>query len=237
MNGFEKIYRHTVHTALNDIVAPVDLGIMGGRKGITDSQIVVAKLDDVLGANPGSLDNLASYDTMFTPAPGQPLVVPKGKYELIDQVDGVKSLQSDSSVNSGDVITTALAKVGVDPNFGKAGGRLPTSHEASGSKLFHDGITGIAYSKFRVGSTLHHGSVSHRHELVNANRFFEDSINSRMNGRFTTRDLAEVSENHALRYYDSDRITNARMIESQTNVNKDALDKLGVEYNIVYDTI
>ena len=63
--------RNTVHFTLNHTAAGHEM--RGSRSA---PYVVVARLSDVLEANPGSLDNLNAIDTFLTPAPGQSLNLP-----------------------------------------------------------------------------------------------------------------------------------------------------------------
>ena len=63
--------RNTVHFTLNHTAAGHEM-----RGSLSAPYVVVARLSDVLEANPGSLDNLNAIDTFLTPAPGQSLNLP-----------------------------------------------------------------------------------------------------------------------------------------------------------------
>jgi hypothetical protein len=66
--------RSTIHFSLNHTVAGHEF-----RAAQNAPHVVVAKLSDVLNANPGALDNLYSVDTFFTPPSGQPLRLPNAR--------------------------------------------------------------------------------------------------------------------------------------------------------------
>jgi hypothetical protein len=59
------------------------LGIGAGGRVVKAANAVMVRLDDVAEANPGSIDNILSHDTFLTPAPGRPLMIPKGKLVII----------------------------------------------------------------------------------------------------------------------------------------------------------
>jgi hypothetical protein len=82
--------RDTIHFALNHIVAGHDQ-----REALAQgSNIIIAKLTDVLRANPGSLDNLYGIDTFLTPAPGKPIILPKGSFKTFEKgIDPFTQLQ------------------------------------------------------------------------------------------------------------------------------------------------
>jgi hypothetical protein len=63
--------RDTIHFSLNHTAAGHELRAAGSAP-----YVVVARLSDVLKANPNALDNLAAIDTFFTPPPGQGLRLP-----------------------------------------------------------------------------------------------------------------------------------------------------------------
>lgn len=72
-----EFFRDTIHFALNHVVQGHNQREAVGKGG----HILVAKLKDVLKANPGSLDNLYGIDTFLTPPPGLPITFPKGSFK------------------------------------------------------------------------------------------------------------------------------------------------------------
>ena len=101
--------RGTIHFALNHVVAGHML-----RTGHEDKPrwIIVSGLQPTIDRNPDSLDNLLVVDTFMSPAPGQPLVLPKDSVRVLkiepgtsqDEVDRMYSdaLKELGGVNPGD---------------------------------------------------------------------------------------------------------------------------------------
>jgi hypothetical protein len=76
---YSRYWRDTIHMALNHTV----MG-HGQRPSIQNGYTIVGNLQRLLERNPGSLSSLYAVDTWFAPKPGQPLVFPRGSFEVFE---------------------------------------------------------------------------------------------------------------------------------------------------------
>ena len=76
---YSRYWRDTIHMAVNHTV----MG-HGQRPSIQDGYTIVGNLQALLERNPGSLGSLYAVDTWFAPKPGQPLVFPRGSFEVFE---------------------------------------------------------------------------------------------------------------------------------------------------------
>jgi len=74
--GTMEYIRDTIHMSINHIVQGHQQ-----RANIENAHYIVARLKDVIDANPGALDNLYTVDTWFTPKPGEGLKIPTGSFK------------------------------------------------------------------------------------------------------------------------------------------------------------
>jgi len=91
--------RPTIHTGLNHIVKPIM-----ERTGERSRGVVAFKLADALESNPSTLEALGVNDTYFTPKPGEPLRIPKGKFR-VHEYDASRDMEEQR-----EELTQSLAK-------------------------------------------------------------------------------------------------------------------------------
>jgi hypothetical protein len=84
--------RHTIHTALNHVVDPIE-----ERPWPPNSHIAIIPLRALLDANPGSIDNILAEDTFFTPEAGGVLKFPAGSYKTISNATDIVSAREQVS--------------------------------------------------------------------------------------------------------------------------------------------
>ena len=219
-----KYYRRTVHLGINGPVAPVinNGGLAGGRV-VTSAVAVMVRLDDVVKENPGSVDNITSYDTFLTPPSGRPLVIPKGKYKVLSRDQG-----EDWTVDGGATTVEDVAvSLGADRDkFAaqqfKRRGDLPDSVPGSSAALSR-----VAAGKYKAGYSGHDGTVQHNYERFPVGRG-KDPI-------LTAYDIASSSQNWASSHYDCGIVLGQTEQEVTTISSKEAIKDLEVEVVTRYD--
>ena len=87
----ERAPRTSIHFAVNHVVE----GHMW-RQGDGAQHAIVVRLQDVLDQNPGSLDCLYTIDSLLSPMPGEPLVLPAAAVRTINYAD-IKSSQGSAT--------------------------------------------------------------------------------------------------------------------------------------------
>jgi hypothetical protein len=188
------------------VVAPVVNagGVAGGRTVAGDSATLIVRLDDLVEANPGAMDNFVSFDTFFTPAPGKTLVVPKGKFQIMNRKDGV-----------------------YDQTFEEAAEKLGVTNPITDLPLHHESRTSfstaaahmqrIAIGKFGATSTFHDAAMSHAYEKMRPLEGVGVSFNQNNSilqgnssmpihetvGPLSPLHVAQVSPNSAISHYDT----------------------------------
>lgn len=186
-------------------MAPVVNTGGGGRTVAGDSATLIVKLDDLVEANPGAMDNFVSFDTFFTPAPGKTLMVPKGKFQIMNRKDGVYD----------QTFEEAAKKLGVINPITD----LPLHHESRTSfSTATAHMQKIARGKFGVTSTFHDVAPSHTYEkmrpLEGVGVSFEGQNNSILQGNSSMpiqetvgplghSAMARMSANNIISHYDT----------------------------------
>lgn len=122
----QEVYlRNTLHFTLNGAV-PETVDMFNHWEG-DEYNFIIVPLQTVLDANPGTLGNLAAFDTWFTPQKGRSLVIPAGTFDVVKREDVGKVLVSKgvrvvriNDTHSDDMMDTFVrnvaAKLGVRAN-------------------------------------------------------------------------------------------------------------------------
>jgi hypothetical protein len=217
-----RLLRRTIHLGLQGPVDDVvnNAGMVTGRV-VPAAHAAMFRLDDAIEANPGSLDNLAPFDTFMTPAPGKPLMIPKGKFKILTRAEG-KGWTADGVETT--VEDTAVALGADREKFKKlkfnmsAGPTQIDSERALGM-----GLKRVAAGKYGVAVDTHDGTTQAAFDLFD----FRDpsEIDSRPIGPGA---IASVSRNWASSFYDNGIVSGLTTQRIRTNINKEAADKLGI---------
>jgi hypothetical protein len=77
--GPKRFHRSSVHFSLNHLVQ----GHLERQSPTNESYAIITGVDSIMENNPDSLDNLFGVDTIFTPKPGEGLVMPLGTYRVV----------------------------------------------------------------------------------------------------------------------------------------------------------
>ncbi|CAB4142951.1 hypothetical protein UFOVP784_52 [uncultured Caudovirales phage] len=201
-------------------MAPVENfgGLAGGRVA-EDAHAVMFRLDDLPGLNQ-SLDNLLPFDTFLTPAPGQPLVIPKGKFKVLKRevgkswtIDGVETTVEDVAESMGADKEKFIAQ------RGKRRGDL--EEEVYG---ISSGLARVAYGKYGVAGMQHSSTMQSGYDHVDFKHMFgndDDNIKS-------ASQIVKASQNWITSFYDIGLPLGASRGEARTNINKELADKLGI---------
>ena len=217
-----RVFRRTIHLGVQGPVDDVvnNAGMVTGRI-VPAAHAAMFSLDDAVAANPKALDNLAPFDVFMTPAPGKPLMIPKGKFKIITRAegkgwaaDGVETTIEDTAVSLG-ADREKFKKLKFNMSAG------PTQ-EASERHL-GTALKRVAAGKYGVTVGTHDGTTSSAFDLF---QFYDRSeIDSRPLGAGA---IASVSQNWAASFYDNNTISGLRYQGVKTNINKEAADKLGI---------
>ncbi len=215
-----KFHRRTIHFGINGPVAPVEnFGGLAGGRVVEDAHAVMFRLDDLPDLNQ-SLDNLLPYDTFLTPAPGQPLVIPKGKFKVLKReagkdwtMDGVETTLEDVAESMGADREKFIAQ------RGKRRGDLE-------EKVYgiSDGLARVAYGKYGVGAIEHSSSMQSSIDKADFKYLFgndDEQIKS-------ASQIVKASQNWITSFYDIGLPLGASRGEARTNINKELADKLGI---------
>ncbi len=213
-----KFHRRTIHLGINGPAAPVSNngGLSGGRV-VTSSVAVMVRLDDVVEANPGSVDSITSYDTFLTPPSGRPLVVPKGKYRVLSRAEGANwTVDGDPTT----VVDVAVS-LGADREKFKAQqfkrrGDLPDSIEGSSAALSR-----VAAGKYGAGYTGHDGTVQHAYDKFDIGHGADPILKAR--------DIASSSQNWASSHYDIGIMLGQTAQTVTTTASAETVAALGLE--------
>jgi hypothetical protein len=216
-----KFYRRTIHFGINGPVAGVEnMGGLAGGRVVKAANAVMVRLDDVAEANPGSIDNILSHDTFLTPAPGRPLMIPKGKFKIMSRVedgdwtaDGVNSTVEDVAVSLG-----ADREKFAGQQFTRRG---DLREKVKGTSA---GLKRVAYGKYGVSSMEHDGSPQGLLDDPDYKTIFGNDQENVRHAGF----IARVSQNTTTSYYDLGLPTGATKGVVETNIDKELADKLGI---------
>jgi hypothetical protein len=217
-----RVLRRTIHLGLQGPVDDVinNAGMVTGRI-VPAAHAAMFKLDDAVSANPKALDNLAPFDVFMTPAPGKPLMIPKGKFKIMTRAEG-KGWVSDGVETT--VEDTAVA-LGADREkfkklkFNMSAG--PT--QVDSERHLGTALKRVAAGKFGVSVGTHDMTTQSSRDLFT---FLDRSeISSQPLG---AGGIASVSQNWAASFYDNNMISGLKYQSIQTNINKEAADKLGI---------
>lgn len=77
--GPKRFHRSSVHFSLNHLVQ----GHLERQSPTNESYAIITGVDSIMENNPDSLDNLFGVDTIFTPKPGEGIVMPLGTYRVV----------------------------------------------------------------------------------------------------------------------------------------------------------
>ena len=219
-----KFHRRTIHLGINGPVAPVmnNGGLAGGRV-VTSAIAVMVRLDDVVAANPGSVDNITSFDTFLTPPSGRPLVIPKGKYKVLSKTEAA-NWSIDGGTTTVEDVAVAL---GADrEKFAaqqfKRRGDLPDTVNGASTALSR-----VASGKYGAGYSGHDGTVQQNHDKFNVGHG-EDPI-------LTARNIASASQNWASSHYDIGIVSGQTKQVVATTTSKEAVEALGIGIVTRYD--
>jgi hypothetical protein len=216
-----KFYRRTIHFGINGPVAGVEnMGGLAGGRVVKAANAAMFRLDDAVQANPGSLDNLLSHDTFMTPAPGKPLMIPKGKFKIMSRVEG-----GDWTADGvGTTVEDVAVSLGADRE--KFAGQQFTrrgdlNEKVKGTSM---GLKRVAHGKYGVSSVEHDGSPQSALDMIKYETVFgNDYENIR-----SASQIARVSQNTTTSYYDLGLPTGATKGVIETNIDKELADKLGI---------
>lgn len=212
-----KFHRRTIHLGINGPVAPVvnNGGLTGGRV-VNEATAVMVRLDDVVAANPGSVDNITSYDTFLTPPSGRPLVIPKGKYKVLSKTNNEWTVEGGATTIEDVAVSLGADREKFSRQQFKRRGDLPDSIEGSSAALSR-----VAAGKYGAGYSGHDGTVQHAYDRFHVG-FQDDPI-------LTARNIASSSQNWASSHYDIGIVLGQTEQTATVNASKEAVDALGLE--------
>lgn len=221
-----RILRRTIHLGLQGPVDDVinNAGMVTGRV-VPTANAAMFRLDDAVEYNPGALENLAPYDVFMTPAPGKPLMIPKGKFKIITKAegggwtaDGVATTVEDTAVALGadrEKFRSLKFNMSAGPD-----GDLPASTRYNGLALKR-----VAHGKYGVNVGTHDGTTQASHDLFDFKVNFRELIQPSPLGAGA---ISSTSRNWINSFYDNDVQSGLSFQSIRTNINKEAADKLGI---------
>lgn len=172
--------RHTIHAALNHVVDPIK-----ERGWPPNSHIAIIPLRALLDANPGSIDNILTEDTYFTPEAGGVLKFPAGSYKTVSNVTDIDSAREQ--------VSEAIRELG-------------------GSIIFEEGVTGISDTDARMSAfiallqkiSVDLGTTNQIHMGTNPSQLdragdLDSQISQNIEKYFTPDFLANLSINQIMR--------------------------------------
>jgi hypothetical protein len=221
-----RVLRRTIHLGLQGPVDDVinDGGMSTGRV-VPAAHAAMFRLDDAIEANPGSLDSMAAYDTFMTPAPGKPLMIPKGKFKIITRAegkgwtaDGVETTVEDTAVALGadrEKFRSLKFNMSAGPD-----GSVSLSTRYNGLALRR-----VAHGKYGVNVGTHDGTTQAGYDIFNFKDNFRELIQPTSLGGGA---ISSTSRNWVNSFYDNDVQSGLSFQSITTNINKEAADKLGI---------
>ena len=222
-----RLLRRTIHLGLQGPVDDVinDGGMSTGRV-VKAAHAAMFRLDDAVAANPRSLDNLAPFDVFMTPAPGKPLMIPKGKFKIITRAegkgwaaDGVETTIEDTAVSLGadrEKFRSLKFKMFSGPD-----GDVPLSTKYNGLALKR-----VAHGKYGVDVGTHSGTTQAGYDLFS---FTQQNSREQTQPIFLgSGAISTTSGNWMSSFYDNDVQSGLSYQSIRTNINKEAADKLGI---------
>lgn len=190
-------------------------GLTGGRV-VNEATAVMVRLDDVVAANPGSVDNITSYDTFLTPPSGRPLVIPKGKYKVLSKTNNEWTVEGGATTIEDVAVSLGADREKFSRQQFKRRGDLSDSIEGSSAALSR-----VAAGKYGAGYLGHDGTVQHAYDRFHVG-FQDDPI-------LTARNIASSSQNWASSHYDIGIVLGQTEQTATVNASKEAVDALGLE--------
>ncbi len=189
--------RGSLHGALNGRA----MGHMF-RSGAEASHVVVARLSDIVAANPDAIDMIYTVDSYFTPAPGEGLKIPAGTFQLHSYNDGGPAPIADPSDvtpeenaasqafadGRDDFVRSILLDMGATRTFAQS-----THNSSSGA----DGLARRLADRLGAASTLHSNTFVSRAEGLGRLDSVSENGTSFLN--VSASDLASMSRNSRLR--------------------------------------
>ena len=212
-----KFHRRTIHLGINGPVAPVENngGLAGGRV-VKSAIAVMVRLDDAVDANPGSVDNITSFDTFMTPPSGRPLVIPRGKYRILSKAEGENwSIDGGSTTVEDVAVALGADREKFAAQQFKRRGDLPDPVDGASAALSR-----VASGKYGAGYSGHEGTVQQGYDKFNVGHG-EDPI-------LTARNIASASQNWASSHYDIGIVLGQTEQVVVTTTSKESVEALGI---------
>jgi hypothetical protein len=189
--------RGSLHGALNGRA----MGHMF-RSGESASHVMVARLSDIVAANPDAIDMLYTVDSYFTPPPGEGLTIPAGTFQLHEYSDSSPAPVADPGNVTPEenaasrafaegrdaFVTSVLLGMGATRTFAQS-----THNSSHGA----DGLARRLADRLGAASTLHSNTFVSRSEGLGHLDAISDSGASFLG--VTATELATMSRNSRLR--------------------------------------